>query len=351
MPWPRSPTSSPGTSCCRSTQRDNRHMSQIDTLSNARRQAWTQYWAHGVLHSLPGTLDLDENGPPRAFWLEAFAPLADGAHMLDIGTGNGALPRLASAAAGPERSLVVHGVDIADVAPDLSVYPARHVVTFHPRCAAERLPFPDATFQLVTSQFGLEYTRLDASLPEVGRVLALDGCIAFVMHDARSIVARTASEEAAHARFLLGPLGFVESLLLLVQELGARRPEDEQSPAPPKAAAGFTAALGMLERETQRAATPQLLLEAHALARESMRLCASSRCEEAASMIVRARTGIEDALLRARELTSAALDPAGVEAMMQRLDAAGISAIEAVPIRHANGALLGIGIRGRKMSR
>ena len=63
----------------------------------ARRQAWSDYWRAGPLHSLAGSFQDNYEGPIRAFWEAALAGLTANDRVLDIGTGNGALPALACA--------------------------------------------------------------------------------------------------------------------------------------------------------------------------------------------------------------------------------------------------------------
>src|SRR5690606_38242574 len=59
-----------------------------------RRGAWSSYWAAGALHSCIGSLVEDQDGGIGRFWRACFAGLGDGDRVLDLGTGNGALPKL-----------------------------------------------------------------------------------------------------------------------------------------------------------------------------------------------------------------------------------------------------------------
>src|SRR5207237_4383068 len=67
----------------------------------------------------------------------------------------------------------------------------------------EALPFPRAGFAAVISQYGIEYTDLDRSLPEAVRMVAPGGRLRFVVHAADGIVARDARAVIADADLLL----------------------------------------------------------------------------------------------------------------------------------------------------
>jgi SAM-dependent methyltransferase len=103
------------------------------------------------------------------------------ARLVDVGCGNGAVARFALEAAErigrPPRLLV--GID--------SSLPAlrdlRRRLPAMPAVAADgrRIPFPDASFDVVSSQFGLEYAGTDA-FGEAARLVAAGGTLAAVIH-------------------------------------------------------------------------------------------------------------------------------------------------------------------------
>ena len=101
-----------------------------------------------------------------------FAELPEGARILDLATGNGAIAVLAVEAG---KGFAVTGADLAAVEPSAFVTQNRaelDQITFLASTPAEALPLPDASIDAIVSQYGVEYSDLSRSLPEAVRVLA-----------------------------------------------------------------------------------------------------------------------------------------------------------------------------------
>lgn len=125
-----------------------------------------------------------QNGVPNIFepWARELARLATlrpGERVLDVACGTGAVTRIAAELVGPTGS--VAGLDISPSM--LSVarsfpQPDGAVIEWH-EGSADTLPFADASFDVVTCQFGLQFfaDRL-GGLREMHRVLAPGGRVA-----------------------------------------------------------------------------------------------------------------------------------------------------------------------------
>lgn len=194
-------------------------MAASPVTPGSRSDAWTEYWATGAPHSCGGSYAGEYGGEIRRFWDRAFEGLADGARVLDVCCGNGALARLlASIGSFAGSGVSMDAVDAASVAPawvDALGQRERASLRFHSGVDAARMPFPDACFDLCVSQYGVEYAGADA-WSEVRRVLAPGGRFAAIVHHADSLPVCIAREECAHIDWLLGaegPLAATRSLL------------------------------------------------------------------------------------------------------------------------------------------
>ena len=157
------------------------------------RSAWSDYWSGGGSGAgcLPEAMPAIES-VQRQTWQSAALAVRRNGRVLDLATGDGVVLRHL-AKARPDLKLV--GVDNAERLP-----PAPSGITLRAGVAIERLPFPDARFDLVTSQFGLEYGDVAKAAHEIRRVLAAAGALWTVVHHQGSgIVAHNlARREALH---------------------------------------------------------------------------------------------------------------------------------------------------------
>lgn len=113
-------------------------------------------------------------GAPLAEDLVEAAALAPGERILDVACGTGVVARLAARAVGPDG--VVAGADIEPAVLEVArKAPLGDRIEWH-AAPAEALPLPDASFDVVLCQMGLQFVpdRL-ATLREMRRVLRTGG--------------------------------------------------------------------------------------------------------------------------------------------------------------------------------
>jgi ubiquinone/menaquinone biosynthesis C-methylase UbiE len=183
--------------------------------------AWKAYWQE------PNRLAacVPENAASaagiEAHWRTFFASLPQGARVLDIATGNGVLlVWAAQAAASVGRALELTGVDLADIDPERFLPEYRADLSsarFEGNVAAESLPFPDASFDIVVSQYGLEYASLEPALAEAARVLVPGGRLHWLAHAEDSAVVGEGQRQLVQLALLLkkdGPFAAMEDYLL-----------------------------------------------------------------------------------------------------------------------------------------
>ena len=178
--------------------------------------AWEAYWrrtTEAAAHK--------QGGPQEEvlarFWSGFFEDaLRDGrrSSLLDVGCGNGALIRtaLATAPALTQPGASIIGVDVALAA----VRELRKRLPTAQGVAADsrRMPFQDGAFDLVCSQFGIEYAGPEA-LGEAARLVAPGGVLAAVSHLKDGALYRecAANQAAVIAVKQSGVLGLLEEVV------------------------------------------------------------------------------------------------------------------------------------------
>lgn len=179
--------------------------------------AWRDYWREDRLAACVPE-NLAAAAAIESHWTGFFRQLPDGARVLDVATGNGVLAYWAvRAARAAGRTVAVTGVDLASIDPPAYLPRQRDElksVSFFGETAAEELPFPDGSFDVVVSQYGLEYAQLEPALGEVARVLVRGGQLHWLAHDPQSSVVAAGREQLRQIDLLLaaeGPLARMES--------------------------------------------------------------------------------------------------------------------------------------------
>ena len=295
-----------------------------------RSAVWTRHWATGAAHSCPGTYGELYGGEIATFWREVLFPLQRDQHVLDIATGNGALPRLLL---GQHYEIEVDAIDIAAVEPSwiLDLPPAhRHRVRFHPGQAAEALPFPAGRFDLVISQYGLEYSDLSRSVPELLRVLVPAGRIALLLHHADSRPVRLAAVELAHIEWLQSPQGLLRAAEAMFEPLSrATTPEGRASlsadPAAEATRVHFNAAQDALKARVVQFGSDgaDVLFETQDAVTQMFGLALQEGARLARDRFQAVFTTLSDAQLRLDELRRHALPADGLDELLKRLRSAG----------------------------
>lgn len=272
-----------------------------------------------------------------AFWHDVFARLKPGEHVLDIATGNGALPHLLLQCR-PRADVTCDAVDVASIDPawirDLPPS-QRQSLRFHPGVAAEHLPFGNGVFDLIVSQYGLEYSDLQRSVPELRRVLAPAGRIAMILHHSHSRPVQLARDEIAHIDWLLsheGLLDVTERLLapmaLAATEAGRRTLAGNARATAHRSR--FNQLQDALSQRLTVAVCPDVLHEAR-IALAHILSTSTHRGEQIATEeLARLRNYLSDQRLRLVQLCEVALDEPHVQAVAAQLR--GPASVNIVPI-------------------
>jgi SAM-dependent methyltransferase len=324
-------------------------------LPAARRDAWSSYWARGASHSCLGSYGELYGGAIGAFWGGVFGGLPPVARVLDVATGNGVLPRMLLQQC-RSSGVQCDAVDIATIQPPwlAGVAPAdRERVRVHGGIDAEALPFADATFDLVVSQYGIEYARLEQAIAEATRVLAPGGALAMVIHHAQGRPATLAAIELEHLAWLARDGGLLEATAAMVEPMArAATPQgraslegDTRSHA---ARERFNALQGELAARREGRDGADVLFEVRDAMMSVLALAARQGAGAAAATLQAWRAELAASETRLRDLREHALDAQAAQALRDRLEAALQAPVSLQELREEAGYLMGWAVRAAR---
>ncbi|MNM45744.1 hypothetical protein D3C81_566710 [compost metagenome] len=298
---------------------------------------WTSLWQSGVLHSCNTAIADNYDGDIQAFWRSQFSTLSPEQRVVDLGTGNGALPLLAKAI---NPSLRLHGIDSALINPAEDMRNGGHDYTgiqFHPGCAMDTLPFPDGSIQLITSQFAFEYAPQASALAELLRVLdPVHGRIAMVLHSTDSEISQMTLRQLQGLHFLFNTLGIFDKAHLL-----ARAVQDQQqgrSGNAERARTEFNTAANKLMLEMSTTVAAPILDKAHALLHGALVHLAPAPASSA-DLLERAQLLLQHEQQRLQDMQLAAYDSQRLQALTDMLCKAGL--MVATDVLHQTDTMMG----------
>ena len=167
---------------------------------------WDRYWQGDRIASCFDVIGCNYEEALLRDWRAFFMSLEHGARLLDLCTGNGAIALVAAEiSAAHDKSFHIEAVDSAVIDPPRYVSrQTKHLqaIQFHAKTLVEALPFPDAAFDAVSSQYGIEYTDLQGALAEAARVLAHGGRMRLVLHAAEGQAVRRSKSDISDCRHL-----------------------------------------------------------------------------------------------------------------------------------------------------
>lgn len=295
-----------------------------------RASAWSRYWAAGVLHSCPTSFDGNYDDAIAAFWCRSLWDLAPESRLLDIGSGNGALPKLLLDTLGDEKLPLIEAIDLSAVVPPWlnGCSPeAAARIRFSSGVAAEHLPFEDCSFTHIVSQYGFEYAAREQALAELLRMVRADACIALVLHHTQSRPVAVAAEELAHTQWLLSDGGLLDVAQLLGPYLERARSEGPQSLHGDASAQALRARYNVLQRAASeravRSSVPDLLNTFSPAVAQVLASVAAGGWAAAQDRLGRMRQALADNRLRLQELGTHALGAGEVRTLAAALEQAG----------------------------
>lgn len=161
-------------------------------------RAWENYWrenrGRGCVPDAPGIAAV-----LRECWADFARRLPEGASLLDLASGSGAVLRLISA---ERRDLELTGVD--SVASLSGAGADERVLA---GIAMEDLPFADHSFDSACSQFGFEYGDMERCAAELARVLRPKAPFRMVLHACEGPIVRQGHRRLDALEWAIGDSG------------------------------------------------------------------------------------------------------------------------------------------------
>jgi SAM-dependent methyltransferase len=272
-------------------------------------------------------------------WRAWFGTLPADCRLLDIGTGTGILLRHALAARPNDAGLRCDGIDAAALPPNLQAgFPSEraHQVVLRGSVPAETLPYVDACFDAVVSQFGVEYADLPVALKEIVRVLAPGGRIALLMHHREGRPVALARAERNHAAWVLDTMlpaatAMATAMSLFGTEEGRR--ELRSNPLWSAVRRRYDLVLADARDRCQAGAAPDLLVDVQRWCAEAFRVAVASGADAGEAAIAEVGRLVRDHDTRLEDLLAHALDAHAAAAVSRVLHEAGLKASSPAPVK------------------
>jgi ubiquinone/menaquinone biosynthesis C-methylase UbiE len=183
-------------------------------MNTTPQDMWSDYWNKGDLHACTREFSKDARRRIETKWASEFSQLCGGASVLDLATGNGALIASLPACLPPSMPQVkAVGIDLASIENSAAKYCQSNDildVEFRGGINVASLPFEDEMFDLVTSQYGVEYADFSVAFKQACRV-ARDRLV-FLVHAADGVVVRQNFDIVRQVAFVVDEIGVFQIL-------------------------------------------------------------------------------------------------------------------------------------------
>ena len=248
----------------------------MSTPGDDARARWDAYWRHGFLTSCADAFEGNYAGSIARHWDDTFRALPDGACVLDVCTGNGAVAALAARHALERKvNFQIIGVDLATIEPAVALRDAPDLlamIDFRARTPADATGLPSESVDLVMGQYAIEYTPLEQTFAELARIVRPGGTLSLVLHDPDSVILRTTHEELTHRARLSPPNDVISAAHELGTCVAGARARGvvalDQDPTAEAARHRLNDAAARITEAARESAHPEILLTALQHARQ-----------------------------------------------------------------------------------
>jgi ubiquinone/menaquinone biosynthesis C-methylase UbiE len=330
------------------------------TGESARRlEQWDRYWAYGNIHSFSQVSGGNYQGAIADFWKSRFETLESESRILDIATGNGAIALFALESSDQRSAhFEILGVDLADIDPsrqvkDPSLAGKLSRITFQSHVSAESLPVDSDSIDMACSQFGIEYSNLSRSIPELARVLKPSGRAAMIVHHRDSILLRATREELDQLHFVLNDVKLylrARNLLRSMADVAKGRVAAEalRSPKVARKRRALDEAMERIEQAARTRPNPGMLVGPGRYIQEILSAADRATAVELLRWLDEAQFRVAANQRRLLDMVAAARNDDDFEMMEHLLIGSGLSGVDMQAFRGEGGAMLGWSVEAYK---
>jgi len=181
-------------------------------------EQWSHYWRSGSLTSLPQDFSENYDGRIKDHWHKQLEQFEEQSKTLDVCTGNGAIAVLTQQYSdNNNKHFDVHATDGAsiNVKSLCASYPqlaaSYEKINFHSGMLFEQLDLEQSSFDLITSQYGIEYTDWQASASNIAKLLKTGGKLCLICHAPNTDITKYMKLEQQEYQYIQ-QLGFFDDI-------------------------------------------------------------------------------------------------------------------------------------------
>jgi ubiquinone/menaquinone biosynthesis C-methylase UbiE len=186
------------------------------------RNDWSAYWSQGHKTSFGNEFRHCYEGRIQEAWRDVFKTIKSESNVLDLCTGNAALLRLAEQDMANFTEVNFTGVDYANVTASDKFTELNNIQLLF-NVDIENLPLKNNTYNVVISNYGIEYSDLSKSLAEVSRIMSDKGDVIFICHFYESVFIKSNKQELMMINAMLEKHGVLETMQGLIEALNNKR--------------------------------------------------------------------------------------------------------------------------------
>jgi len=184
-------------------------------MTNTTSDVWSKYWQQGYKTSFGSMFSDNYEGVIAEHWQRMFVDYSQGSTVLDLCTGNASLIYLAKDKCPSFTDIKWVGVDYATIQVKEDFNNIDNVDLLE-QVDIEDLTALSQNFEHVISNFGLEYSDLEKSIPSLSKVIKKNGHLALMCHLSTSVLIKNSAAELLALEQILNIDGVMEQLKLML---------------------------------------------------------------------------------------------------------------------------------------